>query len=157
MINANYEPITKYQELLKNEMYENNQKFSTKIDVYNITKEFMHHRKIKKYKIIKKDLFSFRHIWSKEDLFYTEGLLKQKLVNHYSNEFSKVLLTPILDIHSYLPSFSEFDPKDLFYKHKEEAAKLPLAADLNILCEEEKTNRLIESKEDKNILHKIYF
>ena len=116
----------------------------------------MHHRKIKKYKIIKKDLFSFRHIWSKEDLFYTEGLLKQKLVNHYSNEFSKVLLTPILDIHSYLPSFSEFDPKDLFYKHKEEAAKLPLAADLNFLCEEEKTNKLIESKEDKNILHKIY-
>ena len=156
VINANYEPITKYQELLKNEMNENNQKFSTRIDVYNITKEFMHHRKIKKYKIIKKDLFSFRHIWSKEDLFYTEGLLKQKLVNHYSNEFSKVLLTPILDIHSYLPSFSEFDPKDLFYKHKEEAAKLPLAADLNILCEEEKTNKLIESKEDKNILHKIY-
>ena len=158
VINSNYEPITKFQELLKNEMYDNNQKFSTRIDVYNITKEFMHHRMIKKYKIIKKDLFSFRHIWSKEELFYTEGHLKHKLVNHYSTEFSKVLMTPILDIHSYLPEFSGFDPKDLFYKDKEdEAAKLPLAADLNFINEEEQSNQMINNdNKEKNILHKIY-
>ena len=139
-------------------MYDNNQKFSTRIDVYNITKEFMHHRMIKKYKRIKKDLFSFRHIWSKEELFYTEGHLKHKLVNHYSTEFSKVLMTPILDIHSYLPEFSGFDPKDLFYKDKEdEAAKLPLAADLNFINEEEQSNQMINNdNKEKNILHKIY-
>ena len=159
VINSNYEPITKYQEFLKNEMYDNNQKFSTRIDVYNITKEFMHHRKIKKYKQIKKDLFSFRHIWSKEELFYTESKLKHKLVNHYSTEFSKVLMTPILDIHSYLPEFSGFDPKDLFYKDKEEeAAKLPLAVDLNFIKEEDQSNQMInnDDNKEKNILHKIY-
>ena len=73
--------------------------------------------KINEYKKIKKKLFSFRGIWSKEEFFYDlKYHLKYKLVNHLTEDFSKILLTPILDLDYYLPIFSYFQNENLFRK-----------------------------------------
>ena len=73
------------------------------------------HQKIKEYKKIKKRLFTFKGIWSKEEYFYDPKYhIKYKLLNHYTEDFSKILLTPILDLDYYLPNFSEFETQYLF-------------------------------------------
>ena len=73
--------------------------------------------KMNEYKKIKKKLFSFRGIWSKEEFFYESKYhLKYKLVNHLTEDYSKVMLTPILDLDYYLPIFSKFQNEDLFRK-----------------------------------------
>jgi hypothetical protein len=87
------------------------------------------------YKIIKKNLFSWRGYWSDRNLFYQENLnkknnnesnndsiadiinvskIKYKLINHYTKSFMKPLLVPILDIPYYLPDFSGFDSSTIF-------------------------------------------
>ena len=71
--------------------------------------------KIHEYKIIKKQLFSFRGLWSKEEYFYDQKYhLKYKLVNHLSDDFTKVLLRPIFDLDYYLPKYSQFEHENLF-------------------------------------------
>ena len=65
------------------------------------------------YKKIKKHLFSWNNsAYSNKPLFYPSNpkqtLLKYKILNHYTDLFTRPFLTPILDIHSYLPSFSQF-------------------------------------------------
>ena len=71
--------------------------------------------KILEYKIIKKQLFSFRGLWSKEEYFYDQKYhLKYKLVNHLSEDFTKVLLRPIFDLDYYLPKYSQFEHENLF-------------------------------------------
>ena len=71
--------------------------------------------KIFEYKIIKKQLFSFRGLWSKEEYFYDQKYhLKYKLVNHLSEDFTKVLLRPIFDLDYYLPKYSQFEHENLF-------------------------------------------
>ena len=37
--------------------------------------------------------------------------VKLKLANHYTNNFMRPILVPILDIKYYLPDFSHFDTK----------------------------------------------
>ena len=65
------------------------------------------------YKKIKKHLFSWNNsAYSNKPLFYPSNpkqtILKYKILNHYTDLFTRPFLTPILDIHSYLPSFSQF-------------------------------------------------
>ena len=73
--------------------------------------------KTNEYKKIKKKLFSFKGVWSKEEFFYDlKYHLKYKLVNHLTEDFSKILLTPILDLDYYLPIFSQFQNDNLFRK-----------------------------------------
>ena len=72
-------------------------------------------QKIKEYKKIKKKLFTFKGIWSKEEFFYEPKYhIKYKLLNHYTQDFAKILLTPILDMDYYLPSFTEFEVQNYF-------------------------------------------
>jgi len=72
-------------------------------------------KKIKDYKKIKKKLFTFKGIWSKEEFFYDPKYhIKYKLLNHYTQDFAKILLTPILDLDYYLPSFTEFETQNYF-------------------------------------------
>lgn len=161
-LNSNFIQESKYQDELKNDIFLSNQKFSLQLEVYNIEKEFLYYKRLKSYKIHKKRLFSFRGLWSNQDLFYNDGLLKKKLINHFSQEFSRILLTPILDMNSYLPQFTEFDPKDLFYSENEQSKKIKIAVDLDL---EGKFNNgnisndssIIQKEDEKyNILHKIY-
>ena len=72
-------------------------------------------QKIKEYKKIKKKLFTFKGVWSKEEFFYDSNYhIKYKLLNHYTEDFNKILLTPIVDLDYYLPKFSEFETQTLF-------------------------------------------
>ena len=72
-------------------------------------------QKIKEYKKIKKQLFTFKGIWSTEEFFYSSKFeMKYKLLNHYTEDFAKILLTPIVDLDYYLPTFSEFQTETLF-------------------------------------------
>ena len=69
------------------------------------------------YKICKKHLFSWRGYWScRENFFNDNTQFKYKLINHYTKDFMKPILVPILDISYYLPVFSSFDTKTLFLK-----------------------------------------
>ena len=74
--------------------------------------------KSRNYKKEKKRLFSFRGIWSTSDFFYNKEKykLKYRLVNHLSSDFTRVFLTPIIDINYYLPQFRLFDENNLFRK-----------------------------------------
>ena len=37
-----------------------------------------------------------------------------KIKNNLSEEFTRVLISPIIDMENYLPQFSQFDTKNLF-------------------------------------------
>ena len=68
-----------------------------------------------RYKVFKKNAFSWRGYWSCRDNFYNHiSDFKLKLINHYTKSFMKPILVPIIDISYYLPEFSGFDPKNLF-------------------------------------------
>ena len=72
--------------------------------------------KIYNYKKEKEKLFVFTRIWSNKEFFYNKEKyrLKYKLVDHISDDLTRVLLTPITDMNYYLPYFSKFDPINLF-------------------------------------------
>ena len=87
--------------------------------------------KIIEYKKIKKKLFSFKGIWSKEEYFYENRYhLKYKLVNHLTEDYSRILLTPILDLDYYLPTFSLFKNENLF-RYPEKQIPIYYLADLS--------------------------
>ena len=72
-------------------------------------------------------MFKFRHIWSNEDFFYDNKKykLKYKLLNHYTNDFTKIFMTPITDIDYYLPKFSKFEG-NIFRKELSESSLIPV-------------------------------
>ena len=68
-----------------------------------------------RYKVFKKNAFSWRGYWSCRDNFFQNiEQFKFKLINHYTKTFMKPVLVPIIDISYYLPEFSGFNPKNLF-------------------------------------------
>jgi len=72
-----------------------------------------------RYKVFKKNSFSWRGFWSfRENFFENASLFKYKLINHYTKNFMKPILVPIIDISYYLPEFSGFDIKNLFKNEK---------------------------------------
>ena len=67
------------------------------------------------FKKIKKSLFSWNGFWSDKTLFFDHPeYLKYKVKNHFCKDMSKILLSPILDLNYYLPSFSKFNTSTLF-------------------------------------------
>ena len=86
-----------------------------------------------KYKVFKKNAFSWRGFWScRENFFENISKFKYKLINHYTKNFMKPILVPIIDITYYLPEFSQFDPKNLFKKEKNENNKNKFELNLDI-------------------------
>ena len=72
-----------------------------------------------RYKVFKKNAFSWRGFWScRGNFFDNASLFKYKLINHYTKNFMKPILVPIIDISYYLPEFSGFDIKNLFKNEK---------------------------------------
>ena len=85
------------------------------------------------YKICKKHLFSWRGYWSCRESFFTENSqFKYKLINHYTKDFMKPILVPILDISYYLPEFSGFDTKTLFLKDSSNGSNKKFMVNLDI-------------------------
>ena len=74
-----------------------------------------------RYKVFKKNAFSWRGFWSKRDNFFNNiSSFKVKLINHYTKNFMKPILEPIIDVSYYLPEFSGFDPKNLFLNDEDD-------------------------------------
>ena len=92
--------------------------------------------KIQIYRRIKKQLFSWRGLWSDKDVFYSptgKKKFKRKVINHYSLDMANPLLGPILDVNYYLPKFKYFDVKNLFLNEIEgENGKSEKITDYNI-------------------------
>ena len=87
---------------------------SIKLDIKSCQLEQQY--KSHNYKKEKERLFSFKGIWSSNYFFYDKNKfrLKYRLLNHLTEDYIRVLLTPIIDVDYYLPQFSKFDEKDLF-------------------------------------------
>ena len=70
--------------------------------------------KIKKYRKIKEDLYSFNNSYSNLEIFYDlnekekKYLLKYKISNFLSKDMTRKLLKPIIDINYYLPNFRKY-------------------------------------------------
>ena len=75
------------------------------------------------YKKYKKSIFSWNGMWSNKELFYGEinsHIIKYKIINHYTKNFMRPLISPILDINYYLPRFTQYNKNELFIKKEEE-------------------------------------
>ena len=105
------------------------------------------------YKKDKKKMFKFRGIWSYEDFFYDtkKYKLKYKLLNHYTNDFTKILMTPIADIDYYLPKFSKFKG-EIFRNELSEASLIPITKFVDINFSKNKNNNYIHPQIQKNII-----
>ena len=113
-----------------------------------------------KYKTFKKNAFSWRGYWSCRDNFFCENpKFKYKLINHYTKNFMKPILVPILDISYYLPEFSGFNPQKLFRKEIAEN-KINLDIDKVLKLTENITDgsnkEKNKGKEKENYLVNIY-
>ena len=90
-------------------------------------------RKEEEYRNDKKKLFKFKGIWSYEDFFYDtkKYKLKYKLLNHLTNDFTKIFMTPIIDIDYYLPKFSQFKG-DIFRNELSDSSVFPVTKIVDI-------------------------
>ena len=86
------------------------------IRMYQIKVKFNENDKIRHYRKIKKKFFSFNGILSSKKYFYEKNkyICKYKLLNHMTEDYTKMLLTPIIDMDYYLPKFSKFKLEKLF-------------------------------------------
>ena len=89
--------------------------------------------KEEEYRSDKKKMFKFRGVWSYEDIFYDikKYKLKYKLLDHYTNDLTKIFMTPITDIDYYLPKFSKFNGQ-IFRKELSEANLIPVTKIVDI-------------------------
>ena len=110
---------------------------------------------------MKKKLFSYCNIWSNNDIFYNKKLysLKYKILNHLTEDYVRVFLTPIFNIDNYLPEFSSFDTSTLFRENKKCLVKLIDVSSLYLNYKENKENNQkidVEENENKNIESKTH-
>ena len=138
---TNYFPIYIYDIINKNSIKKFNSIISDDIRLLEIKRYFEKYAQRRKYNKIKKRLFIFKGLWSKEEFYYDNKNyeIKYKLLNHLTGEFSKIFLTPIINIDYYLPKFSSFNTKELFkHNNKNNIISLEKIIDLN---EEELVNK----------------
>ena len=135
------EQIEKISKLLKEEI-----KLSKKImDVEEYMKE-------EEYRNTKKKMFKFRGIWSNEDFFYDSKKykLKYKLLNHFTSDLTKILMTPITDIDYYLPKFSLFKGDIFRNELSAEPAITPVTKVADICFNKNKINNDTEISNNEN-------
>jgi len=111
-----YIPESSLDPILIANIHPLSERLTTNINLDLKTCELERHYKSHNYKKEKQRLFSFRGIWSTYDFFYNKEKykLKYRLLNHLSEDYTRVLLTPIMDVNYYLPQFGKFNEKDLF-------------------------------------------
>ena len=122
-----YYPESNYKEILNEKMEKINKALNEEIKLIEKKIEIKENTKEDEYRNNKKKLFKFKGIWSNEEFFYDQKKykLKYKLLNHYTNDMTKILLTPITDIDYYLPKFSKFKG-DIFRTELSEASLIPI-------------------------------
>ena len=143
-----------YSKILTVKIGKVNKQLIKEIFVYKKKINLEHNEKINEYKKIKKKLFSFRGIWSKEEFFYEPKYhLKYKLVNHLTEDYTKILLTPILDLDYYLPTFSQFEKQNIFRKPEK---KIPIyyLADLSFTLKDTHKSFLTKTTQNDKIKNK---
>ena len=117
-------------------------------------------KKIKNYyKKYKKESFCWGGYWSDRNLFYNNiDKLKVKIINHYTKNFMKPVLAPILDMSYYLPEFSGFNPDTLFNKNDsnyDNAFKLTLDMEKILKLNVTQSN-ISKNENQENFLRRIY-
>ena len=128
---------------------------NSELDLKKYSNNSFIEEKIKKnkYKKIKKILFSWNNFWSNKFLFLNHPeLIKYKIKNFYSNDFTKFLTSPILDINYYMPIFLKFNPKNLFNSNNYEY-KINLDIDDILRDEFEENNEINILKQNKEIFY----
>ena len=126
---------------------------------YQIRINFNEHDKIRRYRKIKKQLFSFNGILSTKKFFYdkTKYICKYRLLNHMTEDFSRIFLTPIIDMDYYLPIFSKFEIKNLFRaNNKDGLIQIPKLADLSFKQRQKEEEKQKEEKSDFSSLNGLY-
>ena len=103
------------------------------------------------YRNHKKKMFKFKGIWSYEDFFYDNKKykLKYKLLNHYTNDFTKIFMTPITDIDYYLPKFSKFEG-NIFRNELSEPSLIPVTKFVEICFPKNKEKKEINNNNSEN-------
>ena len=102
-------------ESYKKEIFNIVQLYETELEKYSNNSIFGIKNKKNQYKKIKKHLFTWRGMWSDRELFYKNiDKLKVRILNHYTKNFARPCLIPILDIDYYLPNFTSFNTSNLF-------------------------------------------
>ena len=128
-------------------------------------------KKKNQYKRFKIQCFSWKGFWSDRNMFFGEDgpKFKLKLINHYTKNFMKPILVPILDIVYYLPTFSDFDSSKLFKDTNTAGNKFELNLDIDKILKSSEQNQVVlkniqktfgqEKSSDilkENILRNIY-
>ena len=97
----------------------------------------------------------------KQNIYKNKYILKYKLINHYGKSPFRPILSPIYDINSYLPCFSQFNKDNLFIE-KKEGQSITTAINLNmaeIFNDENNSYSFLNSagnEETDSILSNIY-
>ena len=155
----NYYPIYTYDKNNLNNILKINSTISDEIRLLKIKRYFEAYEQITKYYKIKKRLFIFKGLWSKEEFYYDKKNyeLKYKLFNHLTEEYNKIFFTPIIDIDYYLPKFKYFDIKNLFRHNNNNIISLEKIADLNsdLIEENDKENIIKDKIENDFVLNNI--
>ena len=147
---ADYFPKCEYEDQLSKNIKDINKNIN-KVILLNLKKNDIEEKtKIFEYIKDKKKLFSFLSIWSNKDFFYNKDKyeLKYKLVNHLTNDYTRVLLKPILNIDYYLPEFTQFN-YDILFRKQENKNELYCLTDLSFLVKEHKTPLITESEDNQ--------
>ena len=118
--------------------------------------------KIKSYRKIKKDLYSYDNSYSNLQVFYnissgqnnkTNYLLKYKVCNFLNKDMSRKIIKPIIDTNNYMPNFRRYDYiKKQIYQHSIDEV---YNVDLQIFKPEEKGFLFPDPK--KNIFYKYEY
>ena len=151
-LNPNYFPIYSCEKSNLNNIKKINSLISDEIRIMNIKQYLNKYEQNTKYYKLKKRLFIFKGIWSKQQFYYDKKnyQLKYKVFNHLTEEFMKLFLTPIIDIDYYLPKFSSFKTQNLFRIDKDSnTISLEKIVDLSSDLIEENIDNNIENQEDK--------
>ena len=152
-----YYPENKYQTILIEKIQEKNEELKEEIRLNKKKNEIEEYFICKNYRNIKKELFKFNGIWSYQEYFYNNESykLKYKLLNHFTNDFTKIMMTPIIDIDYYLPKFSLFKG-EIFRNNEKMLIPIAKTTDLCIGLTD-KNNKIInannmkDSNKDKEI------
>ena len=102
-------------------------------------------KKKNQYKRFKIQCFSWKGYWSDRKMFFGEEgpKFKFKLINHYTKNFMKPILVPILDIVYYLPTFSDFDSSKLFKNSNFSVKQFELNLDIDKILKLSEQNQLV--------------
>ena len=146
-----YYPENEYKNLLVNIMEAKNIHLKKEIMLNQKKNELREYFKCKTYKNIKKNLFKFNGIWSNQEFFYDKEKykLKYKLLNHLTNDFTRIFMTPIIDVNYYLPSFSKFIGN--IFRNNNEDGIIPITKVIDLCFGKEynEKSNLINNNENK--------